>query len=435
MTRRVLCLVVLSLIGLCAASGQEARSRWERMNRIRNEKFDLVLPEVMRENGVDMWITMIREANYGNFWPDFGFGYAGTDGFYVFTDRGGERIERAALGIGGYLLERSDAYDLMLPAEALAEFVRERDPQTIALNTSSAIGPLDTLSHTGFEQIVATLGEPFASRIVSAQELASDFRSRRVSSEIAAFAEAGEMSRELAERALSNEVITPGVTRLEDVAWWLQDRLLERGLDSSFGMPSIYVTGPGGIEAISDEHIVQRGDVLMIDWGVGFLNLYTDMKRMAYVLRAGETEAPESIQHAFDRGRAARDVVKGSIRAGVPAVEAEAAVYAALETAGFTTIGFNQPTEDPDSTDVVIGCHSVGNSGHGSGPSVAFFNPVRLQYELRPTNLLSIELFAYTAIPEWGGKKLRVPLEDDAVLTERGIEWLYPVNDRILLVR
>ena len=84
---------------------------------------------------------------------------------------------------------------------------------------------------------------------------------------------------------------------------------------------------------------------------------------------------------------------------------------------------------------MVIGCHSVGNSGHGIGPSIAFFNPVRLQFELRPGNLLSIELFAYTAMPEWDGAKVRIPLEDDALLTERGIEWLYPKNDRILLVK
>ncbi len=430
--------VAIAVCLVCCAlplAGQEARSRWERMNQIRVEKFDLVLPEVMRENGVEMWITMIREANYGNLWPDLGFGYASTDGFYIFTDRGEGRIERAALGVSGYLIERSGAYDLMLPADALADFVRERDPQTIALNTSRAIGPLDTLSHTGYEQIVETLGPDYAGRIVSAEKLGSDFRSRRVTSEIAAFAEAGEMSREIAERALSNEVIEPGVTRLEDVAWWIQDRLLERGLASSFGMPSVYVTGPDGVEAVSSERIIQRGDVLMIDWGVGFLNLFTDMKRMAYVLEDGETAVPESIGHAFDRGREARAVVKGAIRSGITAAQAQREVYAALEAAGFVEIGFNQPTDDPETTDVVIGCHSVGNSGHGSGPSIASFNPVRLQYELRPTNLLSIELFAYTAIPEWGGRKLRVPLEDDAVVTERGVEWLYPANERILLVR
>ena len=32
-------------------------------------------------------------------------------------------------------------------------------------------------------------------------------------------------------------------------------------------MPSIYITGPTGIEATSNERIIQRGDLLMIDWG------------------------------------------------------------------------------------------------------------------------------------------------------------------------
>jgi len=83
----------------------------------------------------------------------------------------------------------------------------------------------------------------------------------------------------------------------------------------------------------------------------------------------------------------------------------------------------------------MIGCHSVGDWGHGTGPSIAHFNPLQLTYTLQPTNLLSIELFAYTPIPEWGGAKLRIPLEDDAVVTERGVEWIYPINERIQLIR
>ncbi len=433
-TALVLALVALTTLAPDAAP-QEARRRWERLNQIRRDKFDHVLPAVMREHGVDMWITMIREANHGSFRLDLGEGYAATDGFYVFTDRGGDRIERAALGIDGPLMERNGAYDLFLPADALAGFVAERDPATIAVNTSRAIGPADDLSHTGWEQLVETLGETYAARLVSGEAFLSDFRGRRTASEIAAFAEAGEISRELAERALSNEVITPDVTTLEDVAWWLLDRLLERGLGSSFGMPSIYVTGPDGIVAVSTDRVIRRGDVLMIDWGVGHLGFFTDMKRIAYVLREGEERAPASFRHAFERAVAARDVITRTLRPGRTAAEAEAEVHAALEAAGFVNIPFNEPTRDPDTTDVVIGCHSVGNTGHGIGPSVAFFNPVRRGYPLRATNLLSIELFAYTSIPEWGGNKLRVPLEDDAVVTERGVEWLYPANERLLLVR
>ncbi|MED5376733.1 MAG: peptidase M24, partial [Acidobacteriota bacterium] len=131
----------------------------------------------------------------------------------------------------------------------------------------------------------------------------------------------------------------------------------------------------------------------------------------------------------------ARTIITTTIRSGIAAAQAEQEVYDALTNAGFARIGFNEPTSNPDVTDVVIGSHSVGNSGHGIGPSIAFFNPVRIEYTLRPTNLLSIELFAYTAVPEWNNKKVRIPLEDDAVLTTRGIEWLYPVNNRILLIR
>ncbi|MBU22612.1 MAG: peptidase M24 [Acidobacteria bacterium] len=429
------CLVVLLGWGDFPAEAQEARRRWERLNQIRREKFDQVLPEAMRENRIDMWITMIREANYGTLWLDFGQGYAGGTGYYVFTDRGGDRIERAALGINGYRIRESGAYDLFESADRLAEFVRERDPQRIGINTSRAIGPVDNLTYTGHQQLVETLGEPYAARLVSAEKLVSDFRSRRTTTEIAAFAEAGEISREIAERAFSNEVITPNVTMLEDVAWWMLDQLLARGLDTSFGMPSVYVTGPDGIAATSNRRIIRRGDLLMIDWGVGYLNMYTDMKRIAYVLEEGESDAPASFQHAFDKGREARAIITETIRPGISAAQAEQEIYTALAAAGFQKIAFNQPSDDPAITDVVVGSHSVGNSGHGIGPSIAFFNPVRIEYTLRPTNLLSIELFAYTAVPEWGDAKVRIPLEDDAVLTVRGVEWLYPANERILLIR
>ncbi len=437
MNTRIIAIALLALVGFgdTPVAAQEARRRWERLNQIRREKFDQILPEAMRENGIDMWITMIREANYGTLSLDFGQGYTGNTGYYVFTDRGGDRIERAALGISGYRIRESGAYDLFEPADRLAAFVRERDPQRIGINTSRAIGPVDNLTYTGYQQLVETLGEPYASRLVSAEKLVSDFRSRRTATEIAAFAEAGELSREIAERALSNEVITPDITMLEEVAWWMLDQLLARGLDTSFGMPSVYVTGPDGIEATSNDRIIRRGDLLMIDWGVGYLNMYTDMKRIAYVLKEGESEAPASFQRAFDKGREARAIVTETIRPGIAAAQAEQEIYDALADAGFRKVGFNQPSDDPAVTDVIVGSHSVGNSGHGIGPSIAFFNPVRIEYTLQPTNLLSIELFAYTAVPEWGDKKVRIPLEDDAVLTARGIEWLYPVNERILLIR
>ncbi len=54
----------------------------------------------------------------------------------------------------------------------------------------------------------------------------------------------------------------------------------------------------------------------MIDWGVGLMNLYTDVKRIAYVLRAGETAAPAGIQNAFDQALAVREVIRRTIKPG-----------------------------------------------------------------------------------------------------------------------
>jgi hypothetical protein len=49
--------------------------------------------------------------------------------------------------------------------------------------------------------------------------------------------------------------------------------------------------------------------------------------------------------------------------------------------------------------------------------------------------MFSFEYFAYTAIPEWNGAKLRIPIEDDAILTNAGIQFLHPANYRLLVIK
>jgi Xaa-Pro aminopeptidase len=264
-----------------------------------------------------------------------------------------------------------------------------------------------------------------------------------VATEIAAMGELGELSRRVVETALSNEVITPGVTTLEDVAWWIQEWLAARDLDSR--LPSVYVISPNGIGTLSGDRIIQRGDLLTIDMAARMMNLTTDVKRIAYVLRSGETSAPQGFVHAFERAREAYAILRRSILPGQPGTVVLQNINRNLSAAGFNVVAdepavrttlnsFEAPTDGPQ-TDVITVCHSLGNLGHDVGPSLAVFNPYRLTLKLLPTNFLSIELFAWTPAPEWGGKKVHIHLEDDAVVTERGVEWLYPVADRIRLIR
>lgn len=416
------------------AFAQEARRRWEMERQIRLDKFEQVLPPAMRDNGIDMWIVAAKENHYDPLWKDLGRGYITGIGYYVFTDRGGDRIERAALGPSGYLLAESGAYDTIAPAATLADYVKSRDPKKIGVNMSEQIGPADGLSVTMLAHLKKTLGEPYASRFVTAEKLVADYRSHRVAAEIVAFGEAAGIAIQLTERALSNEVITPGKTTLEDVAWWLQDRLLDRALGSEFDMPSVYVTGPAGIVATSSNRIIQPGDVMMIDWGVQLMNFGTDVKRVAYVLKPGETAPPKSIQAAFDKAIAVRAVVKKAIKVGVRADETMKRMDAALQAAGFGVIEFNRPNKD-DKTDVTYGFHPVGNTGHDIGPSLTTWQPFQSTFVLHAQHMFSFEYFAYSPIAEWGGAKLRIPIEDDAILTDAGIQFLHPANYRLLVIK
>ncbi len=92
-------LTVLALsLAVSRADAQEARRRWEMQRQIRLDKFEQVLPQAMRANGIDMWIVAVKENHTDPLWEDLGRGYVSGIGYYVFTDRGGDRIERAALG-------------------------------------------------------------------------------------------------------------------------------------------------------------------------------------------------------------------------------------------------------------------------------------------------------------------------------------------------
>lgn len=433
--RRILSFAVLS--ALCFTQtihAQEARRRWEVQRQIRLDKFEQVLPQAMRNAGIDMWIVAVKENHTDPLWEDLGRGYVSGVGYYVFTDRGGDRIERAALGPSGYMLEQSGAYDILGPSSMLLQFVKARDPKRIGVNMSDELGSADGLSHAMHAQLVAALGTPYGGRLVSAERLISEFRSRRVATEIVAFGEASGLAVQLAERALSNEVITPGKTTLEEAAWWLQDQLLSRGLGSSFDMPSVYVTGPDGIVATSTARIVQPGDVIMIDWGVQLMNFATDVKRVAYVLKPGEWQPPASIQAAFDKAMAVRGVLKAAVKPGRTAADTMKAMDAALAAAGYGVIAFNRPNAD-DKTDVVYGFHPVGNTGHDIGPSMTTWQPMQQTLTLQLQHMFSFEYFAYSPIAEWGGRKLRIPIEDDAILMEQGVQFLHPANHRLLVIK
>ena len=456
-----------------------AKAGAEIMHLIRSEKFDLILPGAMRDNDVDMWIHATRVGR-----PDpMAIYFGSVDGYLIFTDRGGDRIERAVLGDRNrsqnvqegseeppsrgpsrYSSGPTDLYDIFASPDDLGEFVRERNPDRIAVNMSSWLAVADGLSATEFQKLEARLGPEYSSKIESSENVLTDFSVRRVQREIVAFSNAVEMHRQILERALSNEVITPGVTTLQDVAWWVQEQLHDHGLEWSnsleLSIPRILYSVESERTAPPDtrwwihypEYVIQRGDFGTYDIGVLYLGAFrTDFKRNFYVMRENERTVPASIQHAYDRAISAREIIRKNISIGRTAGDTLDAIIEAMEDSGYISTQFiNMGTEDyamiqreitGDRSGFSIDLHPEGTktgpaaSDAAVGASIAQFRADRAHLMIQEDHLFSLEYMVHTVMPDRPGFPMSVNIEGNHIVTRWGVEYLHPPNDRILLIR
>ena len=426
-------------IGL-ESHAQESKQNYEIMRLIRHEKMDLILPGALRDNNVDMWIHVVQSGNMDPLALDLGgwFEYRAWEpfGYYIFTDRGGDRIERIILGGE----DQEGLYDISGSGSDLLKLVEERDPEVIAVNMSTSLPIANGLSHTAYMSMIAALGEKYAERIVSAEQVITDFRVRRVQREIIAFANALEIQRQIMEAALRR--IRPGITTPEEIGWWAADQLLEQGIGPSYQAATLFLPYmPGGAR----DGVYQRGAFISWDMGIGYLNFGTDIKRNAYVLRDDETDIPDGLRHAWDRGMKAREILRKTFKAGRTAGESLEAIVAALEAADYVYTPSDDRTSqyrdlvtelgDDERSGFSIDFHATGNTSVGdatAGPSIAPWRSTTAHITVQPNYIFSLEFELNTWVPEWN-RRIGINFEDNAIVTNLGVEYLSPINERIII--
>ena len=464
-------LMISSTDGVAIAASLEEQAEF--LHLIRREKLDVVLPDAMRDNNVDMWIHVIRDGDPDPMQLHFGPVW----GYVIFSDRGGDRIERAIFGSGGHpdLFDEFGSDDVARAIEGydfgnvdasvydeITQYVAERDPNRIAVNTSPWLAVADGISHSQYLQLEKILGARYSSRIVSADHLITDFRSRRTQSEIVAFSQALEMHRQILKRALSREVITPDVTTLSDVGRWVVEEQYRQGIsygvDSYVPLPRILYSAVSDTDELPDvrwrihdeNYVIRRGDFMTYDISVRYLEYFTtDFKRNAYVFRDGEESIPESIQIAFDRAINAHKIMRKHIVAGRTAKQTLDALVVGLEEAGYIYTPFiDIGTEDykiiqkalarTDKPGFSIDLHAMGNNG-GSlvtvGASVAPFRTDRFDLMLQENQFFSFEYMVHSNLPERPGLPISINIEGNHLVTNRGVEYLHPPNEKILEIR
>ena len=407
------------------------------LNHMRRERFRFILPRVMRERKIDMWIHIIRPWAWGGTDP-LRYEFGTKSAILIMTDRGDEGIERAvfqgevqdpgAYDIVGerYRYESQQDYEWMNYAErnpdttydmeldfrfeGLGDFVSERNPKRIAVNYletlsfaegsetfTMALG--DGISYTDYLLVKKALGDTYSKRMISAEHLVLDYLTRRTASEVVlngqrAYEGGG------GRRGGRFDDVVPGVTTLGDI-----------------GGGSV-VTKDGN-ERGGEDYVIQRGD---------FIN------ESAYVLRKGETDMPWYIKKFWEDDKKIRKILAENIKVGLTAGETCDLLARKLNEAGFLYTEyqeFNKYEDDLGKTQVHLDMH-----GEGKGILAPRISPMGPKWhwnvKIPLFHTFAVEYMTYMRVPEWDraqnftGQQLSGFFHDGGVVTSRGFEIPYP---------
>lgn len=393
--------------------------------QIRRDKFDHVLPQAMRDNGVDMWIHVIRDRNPDGLASELG----GQSGAFIFTDRGGDRIERAILGYTDEALWGDDTYDMLIPGEeayegdpgwphVVGEFVAARDPERIAVNFSGINALADGISHTDYGILTEALGEEYADRTVSAEHVIGDFLSGIVAGQIALAGYFGLITTEVIDEQFAK--IEVGVTTLAE-------------LDGN-----VFVRDPDGNENNNNEYVLQPGDIITILNGAGEGLFVADLGSNGYVLREGETELPPHVRKIWSDAMDVREILRANIRIGPTAGETLQLLIEKLEEAGYLYIDSDEydPSLDPTTTQVHLDLHAQGRRDMDAPRISPLGADWQRDMRLPLFHSFTLEYMVHMPVPEWGpGKHLYIAFHDGAIVTPRGIEFPYPPDQGMRIIR
>ena len=436
----IACLAVATLAAQQTVNSDLVRERTEREWRVKAEKMRQHLQPLMRRHGLDLLAIVSRENN-----PDAAlelFGGLGVTGWYghrnayLFFDPGdGKSLETTAIGthLSGHLKQfygtiQSYGEEGLKPH--LRKYIQERDPKRIAIDQSRTISMFDGLTAELKAYLIDAIGAPYADRLVSSEPLLVDYVSIHIPEETAIAREASLATFDILQAAISSEIITPGRTRLMDVHYWITAEWKRRGFEFNFPASlDVQRWTPGTSEAASHDDaenpVIERGDVLHVDFGVRQSGIVTDQQKMAYVLREGEDAPPAGLVKAFADSRRAAEIVIETLRPGRTGIEMKEDAEARAKAEGIDLLAYS---------------HVQGYWVHDAGPWTVFDWPERYgahpRFRLQGGEWVSLEFQTTTAVPEWGGAKVRMMREEDLIVREDGrVNYLSGPQRDLWLIR
>ncbi|MBV2129214.1 M24 family metallopeptidase [Arsukibacterium indicum] len=400
-----------------------ARQRVAIENRILNERLEQVLPTLMAESELDMWLVINREYAedpvYFTLVPQPTFAARRTT-MLLFNRLADGTIEKLSVNrypLGEPYQSAWAGGNLTEQWQALAAEIVKRKPQKIGINTSEHWPVADGLTSGLHQQLVKALPADYQNRLVSAEQLVVRWLEQRTEAELELYPQIVSLARSVIAEAFSNKVITPGVTSTDDVAWYLRERFEQLDLPVWF-MPYVNLQRQGlACEAdnpfCGTSGVIQRGDVLHTDVGICYLKLCTDTQEMAYVLKNTETDAPAGLKAALATGNRWQDILTGEFKTGRSGNTILANTIKEAKRAGINSSTYT---------------HAIGFVGHAPGPTIGMWDnqgptPVQGDWPLYANTAYAIEGNIKQALPEWD-QLVHVKLEQSAYFDGKRVIYL-----------
>jgi Xaa-Pro aminopeptidase len=424
---KILTLLFLILSITAFAQILPERERALLKDEILADRFDNLLPTLMDDAQIDMWLVISREYNEDpvmrTMLPATWLNARRRTILVFHRNKNKNIFEKLAVArydVGENITSAWDKEKQPDQWARLVEIIEERDPSTIGINISEHFGIADGLVSTDYTELKEALPLRLESKLVSAEKLAIGWIETRTQKEMELYNTLVEVTHSIIDEAFSNKVITPGRTTTDEVVWWMRQQVTDMGLETWFH-PTINIQRSDEVLRShiysftkgEKDKVILAGDLLHCDFGITYMGLNTDCQQHAYVLADGETKVPAFLQQAFAKGNRVQDIFTGYFEVGKTGNEILAKSLKQGRAEGMRP---------------AIYTHPLGSYGHSSGTTFGMWDsqdgvPVNGDYPLQYNTVYAIELNTTVTIKPWK-KDVRIMLEEAGFYGEDGFRYV-----------
>lgn len=412
-------------------SFNESYSLWQ---SIRKERIEKLLPAAMNEAGIDSWIVICRENNNDPLAIHVGGENAGGTAAFLFFLRG-DKVHSVAISPSG---EARALKDVGLQNEVMEiergsnvwnevkKLIEKFNPVKIGINNSER-NLSDGLSYTQRVEMEKELGAEISAKFVSADPIVVNWLSVKLPAEIDIMRKAARLTEQIQIEAY--KTVIPGKTKDADVARYIKKRMKELGVEDAW-QPDQNPNVNSGVDrghSHSTDKVIQPGDIIQTDHGIKVYGVWvTDIQRFAYVLKPGEKVAPPEVQKRWENAKRGSRIVVETMKPGIEGFYVDKAQRDWMKQQGSLPVMWSTG-------------HPVGYVAHDVGPSLGGAQRSdkpsgSSAFKLKPGQVFAYDGFFCWYIDDTKTETKTISVEEMAVVTETGAEYLILPQEELILI-